>query len=181
MKSTGMSNDLAPEFALMGFLYFQPQHGYDLHRRLQTNLREVWHISQSQAYNILRRLERQGLIEAIHQAQAKRPDRDCFSLTSTGRERFEAWLRAPTRGTVRAVRVEFLTRLFFAGQISEDFVSRLLQEQAEATRLDVHNLRQRLALLPAGQMINRLGLDLRVRQLSVFLDWLDTCEQQLSA
>jgi PadR family transcriptional regulator, regulatory protein AphA len=177
---TGMSsNDLAPEFALMGFLYFQPQHGYDLHRRLQTNLGEIWHISQSQVYNILRRLDKQQLIEAVHQTQEKRPDRDCFSLTPAGHERFEAWLYAPTRGTVRAVRVEFLTRLFFAGQVSPDTVSRLLGEQAGATSQDVRTLRLRLSNLPPGQVINRLGLDLRVRQLGVFLEWLSTCEHQL--
>jgi DNA-binding PadR family transcriptional regulator len=173
------SNDLAPEFALMGFLYFQPQHGYDLHRRLETNLREVWHISQSQAYSILARLQKQGLISAVRQAQEKRPDRECFSLTPAGRDRFESWLFTPTRGTARAVRVEFLTRLFFAGQVSEDFASRLLQEQAQATRGDIENLRLRLASVPPGQIINRLGLDLRVRQLSVFLEWLAECEHQL--
>jgi PadR family transcriptional regulator, regulatory protein AphA len=175
------SNDLSPEFALMGFLFFQPQHGYDLHRRLQVNLGELWHISQSQTYNILRRLEKEGLITAIHQVQEKRPDRDSFSLTALGRERFDAWLRAPTHSTARAIRIEFLTRLFFAGQISEDFVSHLLQEQADVSRADLENLRCRLASVPSGQVINRLGLDLRIRQLSVFLDWLDTCEQQLSA
>jgi DNA-binding PadR family transcriptional regulator len=113
--------------------------------------------------------------------QAGRPDRDCFSLTPAGEERFSAWLSAPTRGTARAVRVEFLTRLFFAGQVSEDYTSRLLQEQAVATRQDLEKLRLRQASVPPGQVINRLGLDLRVRQLGVFLVWLDQCEQQVLA
>ena len=48
--------------ALLGYLYGGPSHGYDLHRRVMADLGEVWHLSQSQAYSILKRLEKQGEI-----------------------------------------------------------------------------------------------------------------------
>jgi DNA-binding PadR family transcriptional regulator len=48
---------LSPEFALLGFLLTGPQHGNDLHRHLRAELGHVWHLSQSQAYAILKRLE----------------------------------------------------------------------------------------------------------------------------
>lgn len=51
------SGNLSPEFALLGFLWAGSMHGYDLHRRMNEQLGHVWHLSQSQAYAILKRLE----------------------------------------------------------------------------------------------------------------------------
>ena len=47
---------LSPEMALLGQLYGSPGHGYDLHRKVFTDLGYVWHLSQSQAYAILKRI-----------------------------------------------------------------------------------------------------------------------------
>jgi DNA-binding PadR family transcriptional regulator len=169
----------APEYAVLGFLYLRPMHGYDLHRLLQANLREVWRISQAQVYNILKRLEKLGWISASLQPQEHRPDRECFTLTPTGKNHFEDWLYRPTASSARAIRVELLARLFFASQVDDAIVSRLLQEQAAATRADVAALQQRLDALPLDQVYNRLGLELRLRQLAVFVDWMDSCELNL--
>ena len=173
------ASELSPRYALLGFLYFQPMHGYDLHKLLETNLRELWRISQSQAYTILNRLERDGWITSTAQLQEKRPDRAMLSLTDLGKTSFETWLYAPTSGSARAIRVEFLTRLFFASQIGEDACSHLLQEQAATTRRDLERLQKRLADIPPGQAFNRLGLELRIRQLVTTLEWLDSCELSL--
>jgi len=171
-----MSNDLSPQYALLGFLYFQPMHGYDLHKHLDNNLHELWHISQSQTYNILKRLEKEGWICPTREPQEKLPDRSCFTLTPLGKEQFKKWLAAPTPSSVRAIRIEFLTRLYFASQIDEDACSRLLQDQVAFTRRRVTRLQERLDMLPPGQTFNRLGLELRVRQLISTLEWLETCE-----
>ena len=170
------SSELSPHFALLGFLYLQPMHGYNLHKQMETHLREVWHISQSQAYTILKRIEKEGLVSALHQEQKKRPARACFSLTPQGRACFEAWLYRPTPGSARALRVEFLTRLFFASQMSEDLAPRLLEEQAAATRADLLDLSRRMEQIPSSQPYNRLGIELRARQLTALLDWMDTCD-----
>jgi len=175
------SADLSPHFALLGFLYFQPMHGYDLHKQLQANLREVWRISQSQAYTILKRLEKDAWIRSTPQPdpEGKRPERSCFELTPVGRAGFESWLFTPTPSSARALRVEFLTRLFFASHISSDLTSRLLQEQSAATHTDLAGLRRRFDQIPANQIYNRLGIELRIRQLVALLEWMDSCEQNL--
>jgi hypothetical protein len=89
---------------------------------------------------------------------------------------FEAWLYRPTPGSARALRVEFLTRLFFASQMSEDLAPRLLEEQAAATRADLLDLSRRMEQIPASQPYNRLGIELRARQLTALLEWMDTCD-----
>lgn len=173
------SSDLSPRFVLLGFLYFQPMHGYDLHRQLQAHLHEVWHIRQSQVYATLKRLEHEGWVTAVAEAQDGRPDRLVLHLTAAGRSHFETWLHTPTPGSARAIRVEFITRLFFACQLSTDLCSRLLQDQAESMRQDAARLQKRLDETPAAETFNRLGLELRVRQFITILEWLESCELNL--
>jgi DNA-binding PadR family transcriptional regulator len=172
-KSLFSSSELSPKYAIMGFLYIHPMHGYDLHKHLETDLHEVWRISQSQAYNIVKLLKNAGWITATLQQQEKRPDRDLLTLTDLGKTEFETWLYAPTPGSARAIRVEFITRLFFASNLNENLCSRLIQEQADTIRSHVDALYQRLHAIPQDQIFNRMGLDLRIRQLQSVLVWVE--------
>ena len=172
-KSLFSSSELSPKYAIMGFLYIHPMHGYDLHKHLETDLHEVWRISQSQAYNIVKLLKNVGWITATLQQQEKRPDRDLLTLTDLGNTEFETWLYAPTPGSARAIRVEFITRLFFASNLNENLCSRLIQEQADTIRSHVDALYQRLHAIPQDQIFNRMGLDLRIRQLQSVLVWVE--------
>ena len=174
--SESSASDLSPKFALLGVLFFQPMHGYELHRYLEANLREVWRISQSQVYATLKRLQKDGLISAETQPQVDRPDRACFSLTSRGRAQFEVWLNTPTPGSMRAMRVEFLTRLFFAGRMGLETCARLLQEQAGAIRADLERMQARVEAIPPDQAFNHLGLELRLNHLESTLEWLESCD-----
>ncbi len=172
-KSSSPASGLSPKYALLGFLYIRPMHGYDLHKHLETNLFEVWRISQSQAYNILNHLERAGWITATLQQQEKRPDRELLTITDLGKTEFETWLYTPTPGSARAIRVEFITRLFFASNLNEDLCSRLIQEQANAIRTHLELLDERLRAVPQDQIFNHMGLDLRIRQLISVLVWVE--------
>lgn len=176
-KSSLSASELSPKYAIMGFLYIRPMHGYDLHKHLETDLHEVWRISQSQAYSIIKNLEKDCCITTILQHQDKRPDRELLELTESGKTEFEKWLYTPTPGSARAIRVEFITRLFFASNLSESLYSRLLQEQADTVRADLERLNKRLSALPENRVFNRMGLDLRIRQLTSVVEWLEDCHQ----
>ena len=177
-KST-YTSALSPEFALLGFLSQREGHGYELHRRLVEELGQVWHVSLSQTYNILTRLERQGYISGKTQAQEKLPSRRAFHLTASGRRRFEKWLHMPTGCSVRAIRVEFITRLYFASASDPDLARDLIRTQVEEVQQGVQRLQESLAALPVEQTFNRLGLTMRIRQLSSVLDWLSECQDAL--
>lgn len=172
---SGYIGSLSPEYALLGLLAQQPDHGYELHQRLVAELGQVWHISQSQVYNILKRLETQGDITGTVQEQEKLPSRLFYQLTPTGRARFEAWLNTPTGSSVRAIRVEFITRLYFASQYNQDMVDALINAQVEETSKGLTRLQKMLDGLPPEQVFNRLGLELRINQLSSILEWLEKC------
>ena len=178
-SKTSYASALSPEYALMGFLAQQPAHGYELHQRLMADLSQVWHVSLSQTYNILNRLEAQGFITGTLQEQAKLPARRRFRLTPAGRRRFDAWLHSLTGSSVRAIRVEFTTRLYFAHALNPEMARNLIEAQIVETRNGLARLQDLLAELPHEQTFNRLGLELRVRQLTSILDWLAQCREVL--
>jgi hypothetical protein len=76
---------------------------------------------------------------------------------------------------VRAIRVEFTTRLYFAYLLYPHLFFPLLDTQVSETRAGLAHLQAALAALPTSQTFNRLGLQLRIRQLSSVLDWLQEC------
>jgi DNA-binding PadR family transcriptional regulator len=174
-KSSTSHRSRSPEYALLGFLYLSPNHGYDLHRLLVGELGETWHLSQSQAYNILKRLETQGYISSTMVEQEKRPAIQSLEITSRGRQHFEAWLDTPTGSSVRAIRLEFITRLYFARKIDPERIAPMLAAQTGEVKRALARLEANLASLPEEQVFNRLSLQLRIRQLSSILDWLDEC------
>jgi len=170
---------LSPEYVLLGFLNQQPAHGYDLHERIETELGLIWHISLSQTYNILNRLETQGYIAGALQEQEKLPARKRFRLMAAGRDRFEDWMSTATEPSARAIRVEFITRLYFACAISPASAWAVIDQQIVSTQEGLSRLQTILNELPADQMFNRLGLEFRVQQLTSVLVWLNESKTKL--
>jgi PadR family transcriptional regulator AphA len=166
---------LYPEYVLLGFLAQGNAHGYELHQRLLRDLNQLWHLSQSQVYSILNRLEGQGYITGTVHEQAKLPPKRLFELTNAGREHFDAWLASPTRSSVRAIRIEFTSRLYFSIAKDTDLAARLVAEQITETQEGLQGLVNLQAEIPKDQIFNHLGLDLRIRQLKSILEWLDSC------
>jgi DNA-binding PadR family transcriptional regulator len=170
---------LSPEYVLLGFLNQQPAHGYDLHEHIEAELGQIWHISLSQTYNILNRLETQGYIAGMVQEQEKLPARKRFRLTAAGHRRFEDWLSTATEPSTRAIRVEFITRLYFAYALSPAAASAVIDQQIASTHDGLAHLQALLAELPPDQTFNRLGLEFRLQQLSAVIDWLNNSKIKL--
>jgi DNA-binding PadR family transcriptional regulator len=170
---------LSPEYALLGFLAEQPNHGYELHQRLVNELGHVWHVSQSQVYNILKRLELGEDVSGTVQEQDKLPSRLLYHLTPVGLAKFETWLDTPTGCSVRAIRVEFLTRLYFASRRGSSDADALIDSQTGEIRNGLSRLTGLLDALPAEQVFNRLGVELRITQLSSILGWLERCRSEI--
>lgn len=169
---------LSPEMALLGLLYAGPGHGYDLHRKVITDLGQVWHLSQSQAYTILKRLEARGEICVEEIPQEKLPARHLLHMTDRGRQRFLVWLETPSGGSTRAIRMEFITRLYFLRQYLPEKISAALRAQRAEAENHILRLEKLLEQLPVDQMYNRLSVDMRLRQLKSVVEWLDDyCEQ----
>lgn len=171
------SNRFSPEFALLGFLYQGPSHGYELHQRLIYHFGFVWHASQSQTYNILKRLESQGFVVSRVIPQDKLPARQELDITEAGKHRFETWLDQPSKASVHAIRVEFITRLFFIQVYHPERTREMVDSQAEVVWSAMQKLQQQQAQMDKGQSINRLAMELRLKLLGSVAGWLEESRQ----
>lgn len=121
------------EYPVLGVLTLAAAHGYDIHRHLREHLGEVWKLNRSQVYSLLSKLERDGLVSHERVQQDNLPTKKIFHLTAAGRELFDSWVSSPVAG-VRDLRLEFLSKLYFAGLASENAEQKLLADQLEVCR-----------------------------------------------
>jgi DNA-binding PadR family transcriptional regulator len=171
--------NVSPEFALLGFLIAGPSHGYDLHQRLTVELGHVWHLSQSQAYTILKRLENRGDISAHVVEQEKLPARQMLRITEAGRRRFFEWLELGMGRTARSIRLEFLTRLYFTQLHRPENTLQIYKAQVAEIESTIARLESLLEHLPAHQLFNRLSLDLRLQQMRLIQNWMAEITTQI--
>lgn len=170
---------LSPEMALLGLLYKEAGHGYDLHRKVNTDLGQVWHLSQSQAYSILKRLESQGDISVKEIIQKKLPSRQLLHITSQGRKNFIGWLNTPSGGSARAIRMEFITRLYFLSMYFPKKLTQAFDQQRAEAETHIQRLEKMLMELPSEQIYNRMSLEMRLKHLKLVLEWLNKCQKKL--
>jgi DNA-binding PadR family transcriptional regulator len=171
------SGTLSPEMALLGLLFGGPGHGYDLHRIVISDLGQVWHLSQSQAYAILKRLEARGDVSVEEIPQERLPARQLLHITPEGRRRFLEWLDAPSSGSTRIIRLEFITRLYFLSRYMPERLSPAFARQKAEARKHIERLESSLAQAPESQVYARMSLDMRLRQLRTSLEWLDDSQK----
>lgn len=172
VKKDRHSGNLSPEFVLLGFLIAGPSHGYDLHQRFTVELGQVWHMSQSQAYAILKRLEQRGDITSRLVEQEKLPARQKLYITVQGRERFFEWLELGIATNSRSIRLEFLTRLYFTQFHRPGSLEIIFEKQSAEIESVIEKLESLLEHLPPEQVYNRLSLDLRLQQMRLIQNWM---------
>lgn len=173
------ASGFSPEYALLGFLEQSPAHGYELHQKLLEHLGEIWRASLSQTYNILTRLEEQGFIQGITEEQEKRPAKRRFSLTAAGKRRFEAWMSSISACSVRAIRIEFMTRLYFQHARNPTDALEAIETQTEALQTHIVRLKSRLSNLDSQRIFNCMGMSLRIHQLEALVESLNDCKNQI--
>jgi DNA-binding PadR family transcriptional regulator len=173
------SSALTPEFALLGLLRLEPGHGYEVHQRLERDLGALWTVHQNQAYNILNRLEAAGFVRGAPVTGEGAHARRRLSLTPAGRRRFDDWLRTPTGPSVRALRVGFLTRLHFARRLNAELARQIIEGQLAVTREGVERLRQQGGARRAKGYLAELSGDLRLRQLTLAVEWLEALADRI--
>ena len=76
------------EIVVLGLLAEEPMYGYDLLERFRERSMGFWtELSRASAYQVLKRLERDGSIAGRAQEGREGPDRRVFRITRAGRDR----------------------------------------------------------------------------------------------
>jgi DNA-binding PadR family transcriptional regulator len=158
----------------LGFLVEEPIHGYELYRRFGETLAGLWRISESQMYATLKRLEDHGLVEGSAPEKGSAASRRLLSPTATGRSLFDTWLAEPSVCNPKVLRLEFLTRLFFARRSAPGSVAGLYEAQRAVI---VHALERHIANRGTpgpGFDVFDLALAFSESQLRSAIEWMDT-------
>ncbi|MDT8914900.1 PadR family transcriptional regulator [Amycolatopsis sp. PS_44_ISF1] len=101
--------------AVLGLLAEQPGSGYDLLKRFQTVMANVWSATQSQLYGELGKLEKAALIKVTEEGPRGRKE---YEITEAGREELRAWLLSPNDPP--PPRSESLLRVYFLDSVSPE-------------------------------------------------------------
>ena len=171
---------LSTEYILLGFLNRRSIHGYDLYKTLceSPEISTIWTVKQSYLYALLEKLEELGLLVSVQVSGEPRPNRKEYSLTSVGRQTFDAWMRSPVDHS-RDMRQEFLAKLFFAYQDDPMTARELLEEQRSLCVEWLESAQISLANLNTGHSFEVSVLRFRLFQNEAMIAWLDDCLQEL--
>lgn len=164
-----MKTRSSTEYALLGALMSGPRHGYEILQFFNASLELIWHVSTSQLYVLLKRIERRGLLTSTVHVQDNRPSKRIFSITPKGTEIFLEWLNSPSEH-VRDLRIEFLAKLFFFERLALPGGAKLVTEQTEILKHLKKRVEQRLNT--EIEAFNRLALGFKLATIETWLEWL---------
>jgi len=152
--------------ALLGMLADRPGSGYELTKRFELSLGNVWSAKHSQIYPELQKMTGLGWVTAGEEGARGRRE---YTITDDGRAELREWLTAPHRD--RNVRNESMLRAFFLWTLPPDDAVRYLEGEADGYRA----ARASLDALDAGIPWDSSGSDLMGRiVLEQGRQWVDT-------
>jgi len=117
-------------YIILGLLGAHPMSGYDIKRAFDRSIATYWNAGHSQIYTTLKALDHQGLVTSELIYQEGRPNRRVYQLTPGGRDALDTWLAEPI--PPRFTKDEFLTKLFFCGQTSDQVALQHLETHLSA-------------------------------------------------
>ncbi|CAN5559065.1 PadR family transcriptional regulator [soil metagenome] len=167
---------MAIEHAVLGLLAIEPRHGYELAKEFgsDTVLGDIVHLESGMLYAHLKKLERQGWVNAELEQQDARPARKVFSLTDSGSRELQRWLSEPVDKT-RDIRLEFLLKLYLAHQSEPERARRLIREQQAICEQFIESLEAQID--QEEDEFRSLVLEMRLAQNRALAQWLERARQ----
>lgn len=172
---------LSPKYVLLGLLAVEPAHGYQLleHFRNPDHLGNIWHLSTSQLYALLKQLEDAGLINGQPRESVDAPPRIEYQITPAGRLKLADWLHtARPSASLKRIRTEFLSRLYVAERLGLS-CQPIIERQRASCAQHMAALQERRAGLPPG--VGYMAVDLIIAEMDVVITWIDRCASHMAA
>lgn len=126
---------------MLAFLADGPSYGYEIKATFERAVGPEWGgLNIGHMYQILERLNRDGLVTSRVVAAGARPDRTVYRITAAGRRTLDAWLDEPiTRAA--GYRDEFILKLLAASLRSEQAVEQVCQAHRDVKMGELQTLR----------------------------------------
>jgi len=139
----------------------------------------TWPLNVGQVYATLSRLERDGLVEAVGDADAD--GRVTYRITDTGRGALDDWFASPVAHARRS-RDELAVKVAMALTTPGVDAHRVIQTQRTATLRSLQDLtRLKAGADPAADAAWLLVLESMIFQAEAEVRWLDHCEVRVGA
>jgi DNA-binding PadR family transcriptional regulator len=120
---------LAIHHAVLGLLADGPSYGYELKADFERAIGPQWGaLNIGHLYQVLERLERDGLVTRKDIPQERRPDRRMYRLTKGGRAELNRWLGEPS-SKPGGYRDDVFLKLFVASRLGEQPLRAVLTAQ----------------------------------------------------
>lgn len=79
-------------YALLALLSIDAMTGYDLHKRFDSSVGHVWYAPDSQIYPELRKMEKDGVVEAVEVPWGTKGTKREYHITPGGRQALRDWM-----------------------------------------------------------------------------------------
>ena len=173
-----MMEGMSLRHAVLGMLDDEPGSGYDLLKRFERAMSNVWPATQSQLYGELGKLESAGMIH-VHAAGPR--GRKEYEITDAGRAELKHWLlEVPPLG---APRNDNLLRVYFLGAVAPDQARGYIATMGETARARLARLEALEASIDWGDddsyVYGRLVLEWGKRFSAMHLEWADWAAAQI--
>jgi PadR family transcriptional regulator, regulatory protein AphA len=163
--------------AVLGMLSAGPASGYDLLKRFELSLGNVWSATQSQLYGELTRMADDGLLEIAAEGPRGRKE---YAITTAGSAELRHWLTEVEPEPPR--RNAMLLRVFFLHLLDPAEARAYLRRQAELAAERHRELTKLVDLAHDGDAENfygRLALEFGLRHSTFIQDWADWADSEI--
>ena len=167
-------------YALLALLRAGPKYGLRLQNEFESRTGEVWPLNVGQVYTTLQRLERDGLVAAIGDAEpgGEHGPQKAYRITGAGSEELAQWLRVPPDLSVPP-RDDLVMKVLIAVRVPGTDVSEIIQ----AHRRYLVQLMQEWTRLKeddgGADLAFALTVDAELFRLDSVVRWLDAAEGRL--
>ncbi|MDF1501277.1 MAG: PadR family transcriptional regulator [Anaerolineales bacterium] len=170
---------LTVKHALLALLDKDESYGYQLHGLMESALGDPWSINIGQVYSTLSRLERDGFVEKLPEAELAHDDRTVYSITRRGKSELRRWFREPLSRDDR-LRDDVYAKLALSRISRSVSPGEVIQAQRRQLLKELHQLTQlRSSADGPNELPYILLLESAIMHLEADLKWLDLCEQKL--
>ena len=165
--------------ALLALLSEGPKYGLQLREEFEANTGQVWPLNVGQVYTTLQRLERDGLVIAVADAESGDPGpQKAYRITEAGSAELAEWLRVPPDLSTPP-RDDLVMKVLIAVRVPGTDVSEVIQ----AHRRYLIQLMQEWTRLKEDDngrdMAFSLVVDSELFRIDSVVRWLDAAEARL--
>jgi DNA-binding PadR family transcriptional regulator len=116
--------------AMLGLLDDGPMTGYEIKQSFRKVIRHFWSVSDGQLYPTLKKMHKDGLVSLEVVEQKGTANKNVYSITDKGRERFDQWVREPVV-KFEELKEPFVLKVFFFSKLSKEEILFHLHAQQE--------------------------------------------------